>query len=87
MPLTKEQFVVLIWELWPEELKLFLLEEGSELAELASLSDNCYINGDKLPDNHPIFLLNEKLVEALPFEGTDTKDQHITAIYRCGWYL
>lgn len=80
MPLTKEQFVVLIWELWPEELKLFLLEE-------IVLSDNCYINGDKLPDNHPIFLLSEKLVEALPFEGTDTKDQHITAIYRCGWYL
>lgn len=78
MPLTKEQFVMIISDMWPEELKLFLLEEGS-------LSDNCYINGDKLPDNHP--LLNEKLVEALPFEGTSTKDQHITAIYRCGWYL
>lgn len=74
MPLTKEQFVMIISDMWPE---LFLLEE-------IVLSDNCYINGDKLPDNH---LLNEKLVEALPFEGTDTKDQHITAIYRCGWYL
>jgi len=87
MPSTKEQFVMLIWKLCPGELKLFLLQEDSELAELAKLSDECYINYDELSDDHPIFLLNEKLEEVNPFEGTSTKDQHITAIYRCGWHL
>ena len=87
MPSTKKQFVMLIWELWPEELKIFMLPMGTALAELARLSDGCYINGGNLSDDHPIFLLNEKLEEVNPFEGTSTKDQHITAIYRCGWYL
>ena len=87
MPLDKEQFVLLIWELWPEELKIFLLPPDSPLVELAKLSDGSYINGDDLPDDHPIFELDEKLEYIAPSDSRNISNIELVALYRCGWFL
>lgn len=87
MPSTKEQFVMLIWELWPEELKIFMLPTGTALAELARLSNGFYINGDDLSDDHPIFKLNEELVGVEPTNSESISSIELVALYRCGWFL
>lgn len=87
MPSTKEQFVLLIWELWPEELKIFMLPTGTALAELAKLSDGWYINGDDLSDDHPIFKLDEELSGIAPTDSKNISGIELMAVYRCGWYL
>lgn len=87
MPSTKEQFVMLIWELWPEELKIFMLPMDTALAELARLSDGCYINGGDLSDDHPIFKLNEELEGVEPINSESFSSIELVAVYRCGWFL
>ena len=87
MPSTKEQFVMLIWELWPEELKIFMLPMDTALAELARLSDGCYINGDDLSDDHSIFKLNEELSGIVPTDSKNISSIELVAVYRCGWFL
>ena len=87
MPSTKEQFVMLIWELWPEELKIFLFVAGSEMVLLAEASNGFYINGDDLPDNHPLFELNEKLDGFMPSPACTIKEVYLNGVFRCGFFL
>ncbi len=53
--------LLLIWEMIPEETRLFSIPEGHELALLAELSAGKYINSDDLEEDHAIFKLNDKL--------------------------
>ena len=87
MPSTKEQFVMLIWELWPEDLKIFLFPPETPLAELARLSNGYYINSDNLSDDHPIFELNEELEGVEPTNSESISSIELVAVYRCGWFL
>ena len=87
MPSTKEQFVMLIWEEIPENIKLFLFVAGSEMALLAEASNGFYINGDDLPDNHPLFELNEKLDGFMPSPTCTIKEVYLNGVFRCGFFL
>lgn len=87
MPSTKEQFVMLIWEEIPEDLKIFLFVAGSEMALLAEASNGFYINGDDLPDNHPLFELNEKLDGFIPSPACTIKEVYLNGVFRCGFFL
>lgn len=87
MPSTKEQFVLLIWEKIPENIKLFLFVTGSDMALLAEASNGFYINGDDLPDNHPIFELNEKIDDFIPSFTCTIKDIYLNGVFRCGFLL
>ena len=87
MPSTKEQFVMLIWEEIPENIKLFLFVAGSEMALLAESSNGFYINGDDLPDNHPLFELNEKLDGFIPSPACTIKEVYLNGVFRCGYFL
>lgn len=91
MPSTKEQFVMLIWKEIPEDLKIFLFVAGSEMALLAEASNGFYINGDDLPDDlpdeHPIFDLNEKLDGFIPSPACTIKEVYLNGVFRCGYFL
>ena len=87
MPSTKEQFVMLIWEEIPENIKLFLFVAGSEMALLAEASNGFYINGDDLPDNHPLFELNEKLDGFIPSPACTIKEVYLNGVFNCGVFL
>lgn len=77
--------LLLIWEEFPEETSLYLFNTEIEIAELARQSNNLYIGGDILSEDHPIFTLNERLVneEAL---NTPIHD-NVVEVVKCGAYL
>lgn len=54
---------LLIWQEVPDDQKLFLLspQTQGELLALARFSAGKYVNGDDLPEDHPIFTLNMKI--------------------------
>ncbi len=86
--------VLLIWEEVPDYTKMYELDAGSEEARLAVLSANKYINSDDLPDDHPIFKLNELLEKLTPSYGRNVEDAPTGVIYGpykfivfCGFYL
>lgn len=87
MPSTEDKFVMLIWEEIPENIKLFLFVAGSEMALLAEASNGFYINGDDLPDNHPLFELNEKLDGFIPSPACTIKEVYLNGVFRCGFFL
>ena len=59
--------ILLVWEEIPESVSLYVLDEGTKIAELALASAGFYINSDDT-EGHPIEELNEALVgrEKLP---------------------
>lgn len=55
--------ILLIWHYGAAdyEIRLYACEENSRMAELAIASAGKYINSDDLPEDHPIFELNDIL--------------------------
>lgn len=60
--------MLLIWNVFPEEVVLYAFDRKSKEAEYARGSNNCYIGGDELDIDHPLFELNR-------FLGTPEADQ------------
>ena len=54
-PKDKQLYVVLIWSAIPEVPRMYKFPADKPVAALALASQSKYINGDVLPDNHPIF--------------------------------
>lgn len=88
-------YVLLIWEEHPEKLFFYLFKKGSEMALLAEAADGYFINGDNIPDDHPVFTLNEKLGEVyednvhiipdIPKEKIANIE--LSNLYHCGFLL
>lgn len=81
--------LLLIWEMVPDEVKMFSIEEGTELASLAEQSAGLYINGDDIEETHAIFKLNELLLE---IEDASTRETGVvtgpfTRVIICGFLL
>ena len=70
---------LLLWNAVPESVTAYLLEPGSELAELAKQSAGKYIGSDDVEEGDPIAMLNDQL-EAM--EGIET-DAILTGPFDC----
>lgn len=85
----KKEQVLLVWELNPESVALYLFDAGSHEAQLARESNGLMIHGDIIPDEHPIWELNERLLGTI--EPTQTKDMqyelNIVAVFKAGFFL
>lgn len=81
--------MLLVWEEIPEDIRLYALDEGSELALLAEKSAGKYINSDDLEDGDPIFTLNERLAEAEQVGGRDgvITQGPFTRVVVCGFAM
>ena len=81
--------LLLIWEMVPDEVKMFSIEEGTQLANLAEQSAGLYINGDEIEETHAIFELNE-LLEHMEIAGerkTGVVTGPFTRVIICGFLL
>ena len=88
-PKDKQLYVVLVWSVIPEVPRMYKFPADKPVAAMALASQSKYINGDVLPDNHPIFRLNDWLykhgykyeIKKAPATG------RITAVVTCGSIL
>ena len=88
-PKDKQLYVVLVWSAIPEVPRMYKFPADKPVAAMALASQSRYINGDVLPDNHPIFRLNDCLyilgykyeIKKAPATG------RITAVVTCGVFL
>lgn len=84
----KKEQVLLVWELNPESVALYLFDEGSHEAQLARESNGLMIHGDIIPDEHPIGELNELLNTIEPAELDDMQySLNIVAVLHAGFFL
>ena len=81
--------ILLVWDENPDQIRFFILEEGTELAEWALASAGLYINGDDIEDGHPIHKLSEaigdKKIES--FDGKTVIEGPFSKVVSCGFYL
>ena len=84
----KKEQVLLVWELHPESVKFYLFDAYSHLAILARESSGLMINGDVIPDEHPIWELNELLSTVEPVSLDTLKyGLNIISVYEAGFFL
>ena len=83
--MNNEEKLLLIWEMFPEETSLYLFNTEIEITELARQSNNLYIGGDILSEDHPIFTLNERLKDEE--EVTTPIKDNVVEVVKCGIFL
>lgn len=80
--------VLLVWEVVPEQTKLFVFEEGTELCDLALRSAGKYINQDDVEDGDPIDLLNDALESLSPDgDGNTVLEGPFSKVVVCGFIM
>jgi hypothetical protein len=85
--------LLLIWQNVPEETKLHVIERGTPQAKLARASNEYYINGDDLEDDHPIYALSEWLrsdegrESEIEMQKGESLRGRFSEIVVCGFFL
>lgn len=78
---------LLLWNAVPESITAYLLEPGSELAELAKQSAGKYINGDDIMEGDPIDQLNNRLGEITPVKTDEPLTGPFDTVVVCGFIM
>lgn len=82
--------ILLIWQNIPDNTKFFRVHESSDIGAMALSSSGKYINGDDLPEDHPIFTLSEMISENKLDEIENphgTINELFNKIVICGFFL
>lgn len=75
--------ILLIWHNG-DNIRLYVCKENSPMAKLAEASAGKYINSDDLPDDHPIFKLND-ILECDEDYCTDVRAGPFSQAILCGF--
>lgn len=79
--------ILLIWEEVPEITKLYILDEGSEIADLALKSAGKFINSDNVDEGDPVELLSEKLPGLQHLEIDQVVEGPFSKAVVCGFIM
>lgn len=83
--------ILLIWENIPESTDAYILDASSKLADLAIASAGKFINADDLPEEHPIFALNDAIYTGkLQLERASIENPlegPFDSVIVCGFYM
>lgn len=79
--------LLLVWEMVPEATTLYVIPEGSDMAEMAVASAGKYINGDDLPDDHAIFKLSERLEDYPHLPDGGMAEGPFSKVIVCGFFM
>ncbi len=78
---------LLLWNAVPENITAYVLESGSELAELAKQSAGKYINGDDVEEGDPIEQLNDRIGELTAIETDTALTGPFDCVVVCGFIM
>jgi hypothetical protein len=77
--------ILLVWENIPESVNCYILEEGSDIANLAIKSAGKYINGDDVKEGDPIEKLNDALSDIKSLETKESLIGPFSKVVICGF--
>jgi len=78
---------LLLWNAVPESVTAYILEPGSQLAELAKQSAGKYINSDAVEEGDPIDQLNDQLEAMEGIESESVLTGPFDCVIVCGVFM
>lgn len=79
--------VLLVWQLIPDETKLYEFDANSDMAKLAMASAGKYINSDDFADDDAIFTLENNLDGVEPLINQHMATGNYRTVVLCGFVL